>query len=70
VNGRFEDRACAKTSLVSKSVSLHDAAAANIQDGNSVAMEGFAHLMPFAAPARGRPAGKEALRGGLSMPGR
>jgi glutaconate CoA-transferase subunit A len=30
-------------------LSLHDAVAANIRDGDSVAMEGFTHLIPFAA---------------------
>ena len=30
-------------------LSLHDAIAANLKDGDSVAMEGFTHLIPFAA---------------------
>ncbi len=30
-------------------LSLHDAIAANLHDGDSVAMEGFTHLIPFAA---------------------
>jgi glutaconate CoA-transferase subunit A len=30
-------------------LSLHDAIAANLRDGDSVAMEGFTHLIPFAA---------------------
>ena len=30
-------------------MSLHDAVAANIRDGDTVAMEGFTHLIPFAA---------------------
>lgn len=30
-------------------VSLHDAIAANLRDGDTVAMEGFTHLIPFAA---------------------
>jgi glutaconate CoA-transferase subunit A len=30
-------------------LSLHDAIAANIRDGDTVAMEGFTHLIPFAA---------------------
>jgi glutaconate CoA-transferase subunit A len=30
-------------------LSLHDAVAANLRDGDSVAMEGFTHLIPFAA---------------------
>jgi glutaconate CoA-transferase subunit A len=29
--------------------SLHDAIAANVRDGDTVAMEGFTHLIPFAA---------------------
>ena len=34
---------------MSEFVSLHDAVAANIHDGDSVAMEGFTHLIPYAA---------------------
>ena len=30
-------------------LSLHDAIAANVRDGDTVAMEGFTHLIPFAA---------------------
>ncbi|MCR4283190.1 MAG: CoA transferase subunit A [Bauldia sp.] len=30
-------------------MSLHDAIAANLRDGDTVAMEGFTHLIPFAA---------------------
>ncbi len=30
-------------------LSLHDAVARNVRDGDSVAMEGFTHLIPFAA---------------------
>jgi glutaconate CoA-transferase subunit A len=30
-------------------LSLHDAVAANLRDGDTVAMEGFTHLIPFAA---------------------
>ncbi|MEJ0011038.1 MAG: CoA-transferase [Bauldia sp.] len=30
-------------------LSLHDAIAANVRDGDAVAMEGFTHLIPFAA---------------------
>jgi glutaconate CoA-transferase subunit A len=30
-------------------LSLHDAIAANLRDGDSLAMEGFTHLIPFAA---------------------
>ena len=30
-------------------MSLHDAIAANLRDGDSVAMEGFTHLIPYAA---------------------
>ncbi len=30
-------------------LSLHDAVAANVNDGDTVAMEGFTHLIPFAA---------------------
>ena len=30
-------------------LSLHDAVAANLKDGDTVAMEGFTHLIPFAA---------------------
>jgi len=30
-------------------LSLHDAIAANLRDGDTVAMEGFTHLIPFAA---------------------
>src|SRR6185295_16529857 len=30
-------------------LSLHDAIAANLRDGDSVAMEGFTHLIPYAA---------------------
>ncbi len=30
-------------------MSLHDAVAANVHDGDTVAMEGFTHLIPFAA---------------------
>ena len=30
-------------------LSLHDAIAANLKDGDTVAMEGFTHLIPFAA---------------------
>jgi glutaconate CoA-transferase, subunit A len=30
-------------------MSLHDAVAANMRDGDTVAMEGFTHLIPFAA---------------------
>jgi glutaconate CoA-transferase subunit A len=30
-------------------VSLHEAVAANLRDGDAVAMEGFTHLIPFAA---------------------
>jgi glutaconate CoA-transferase subunit A len=34
---------------VSKFYSLHNAIAANVRDGDTVAMEGFTHLIPFAA---------------------
>src|SRR5665213_3680461 len=30
-------------------LSLHDAVAANLKDGDTVALEGFTHLIPFAA---------------------
>jgi glutaconate CoA-transferase subunit A len=30
-------------------LSLHDAIAANVRDGDAIAMEGFTHLIPFAA---------------------
>jgi glutaconate CoA-transferase subunit A len=35
--------------LMAEFLSLHDAVAANIHDGDSVAMEGFTHLIPYAA---------------------
>jgi glutaconate CoA-transferase subunit A len=34
---------------VGQLLTLHDAVAAHVQDGDSVAMEGFTHLIPFAA---------------------
>jgi glutaconate CoA-transferase, subunit A len=34
---------------VAEILSLHDAVAANVRDGDVVAMEGFTHLIPFAA---------------------
>jgi len=39
-------------------MSLHDAVAANLKDGDTVAMEGFTHLIPFAA-------GHETIRQGI-----
>jgi glutaconate CoA-transferase subunit A len=39
-------------------LSLHDAIAAHLKDGDTVAMEGFTHLIPFAA-------GHEVIRQGL-----
>ena len=30
-------------------MTLHDAIAAHVQDGQTIAMEGFTHLIPFAA---------------------
>ena len=35
--------------LMSQFLSLAEAVEDNIRDGNSVAMEGFTHLIPFAA---------------------
>ena len=35
--------------LMSQFLSLADAVEDNIRDGDSVAMEGFTHLIPFAA---------------------
>ena len=36
---------------------LRAAVEANVRDGDTVAMEGFTHLIPYAAGARGDPAG-------------